>query len=145
VDPHLKRRIRQMSPQELEELKRYINNWRPTGEPSESLSWVIEAFETECKRLLLGFIQPAVRDIVRGHTPELESFFKVACPDSKVVTKRVILATGLDLLYKNLRDMGVAVSPRVLANNLPRVSSVLDAAFPGYARHGMLSAIVKRG
>jgi hypothetical protein len=142
---HLKRQIRQLSGPQLNELRRYINNWRPTGEPSERLSWVEETFESECKRLMIGFIQPAARQLVRNHTPDLESFLDLTCPKAKVSTRRVILATGIDLLYKDLGNMGVVVNPKVLANNLPRIPAVLDRAFPGYARFGMLRLIVKRG
>lgn len=141
----LKRQIRQLSGPQLIELRRYINNWRPTDQPSEGSSWVVETFESECKRLVLGFVQPATKQIVNRHIPELESFLNQACPGIKLITKRVILATGLDLLYKNLGDMRVIVSPKVLANNIPRIPAVLDGAFPGYARSGMLRMIVKRG
>lgn len=142
----LKRQIRRLTGPQLIELRKYINNWRPTGEPSESLSWIEITFEFECKRLMLGFIQPAVKQIVRSYVPDLESFFKQACPvESKPVTKRVILSTGIDLLYKDLSGLGVVVSPKVLANSLCNVPAVLDRAFPGYARNGMLNIIVKRG
>lgn len=141
----LKRQIRQLSGPELSELRKYINNWRPTGDSSESSSWVVETFESECKRLVLGFVQPATKQIVIRHGPGLESFLDQACPESKLITRRVILATGIHLLYNDLEEMGVVVSPKVLANNLPRVVAVLDRAFPGYARHGMLKMIVKRG
>src|SRR5262245_47194145 len=113
---HLKRQIRQLNPEQLSELRTYINNWRPTEKPSEKSSWIVDAFEVECKRLMLGFVQPAAKDIVRAHAPELEDFFNKACPEKGVVTKRVVLATGLDLLYKNLRGMDVTVNPKVLAN-----------------------------
>lgn len=141
----LKRQIRELTGPQLTELRKYINNWRTTDQPSEGSLWTVEVFEAECKQLMLGFVQPAVRDIVRSHTPELTSFIDQACPGAKTLTKRVVLATGINLLYRNLREMGVTVSPKVLANNLPRLPAVLDAAFPGYARSGMLNMIVKRG
>jgi hypothetical protein len=141
----LKRQIRQLSNPELIELRKYINNWRPTGQPSERLSWVTETFESECKRLMLGFVQPAALQIVRTHTSDIESFLNLTCPETKVITRRGVLATGIDLLYKNLGEMGVVVSPKVLANNLSRIPAVLDRAFPGYARFGLLKMIVQRG
>lgn len=94
---------------------------------------------------MLGFVHPATLKLVRTHTPELEIFLGRACPNTRIPTKRVILATGISLLCKNLGEMGVAVSPKTLANNLPRIPAVLDLAFPGYARSGMLRMIVKRG
>ena len=141
---NLKRQIRQLTAPQLVELRKYINNWRPTDELSGS-SWVEETFESECKRLLLGFVSPATRQIVRVHTMDLERFLTLTCPETKINTRRVVLATGINLLYEDLEGMGVvAISPKVLANNLPRIPAVLDRAFPGYARYRMLKIIVRQ-
>lgn len=144
----LKRQIRKLSEPELLELRRYINNWRPTAGPSESTLWTVETFAAECESLVLGFVQPPVKRLVSNHTPELESFLQDACratPGLKLITKRAIFSSGLKLLHKNLVEIGIPVSPRVLANHMPRLPAVLDIAFPGYSYSGMLRMIVKKG
>jgi hypothetical protein len=59
--------------------------------------------------------------------------------------RRALLGVGVDLLYLDLRRAGMTVTARTLMACVHQVPAVLDKAFPGYARSGLLGMVVGRG
>ena len=72
----------------------------------------------------------------------LAEFFRHAMHRNKLKRHALILLS-IKLLYKNLVEMNVPVSSRMMMNHIHRIPSVLDDAFPGYARSGMLGIVIK--
>lgn len=60
------------------------------------------------------------------------------------VQRRALLAVGIDLLYRDLARTGMSVTSRTLMSCVHQVPGVLDKAFPGYGRAGLLGMIVGR-
>lgn len=58
--------------------------------------------------------------------------------------QRAILRMGIELLYEQLTEMNVPASARLVMAHIHRVPSVLNNAFPGYARAGLLHWIVNK-
>jgi len=75
---------------------------------------------------------------------ELEAFAAGAGVRSRPA-RRALLAIGLDLLHRDLRAAGFSVSARTLMSCAHQVPGVLDKAFPGYARAGLLGMVVGEG
>lgn len=80
------------------------------------------------------------------------SLFKTRCSDlmpffrAAVATRneqRLLLELAMELLYKELTEMGIAVSCRTMMNHVHRIPAVLNKHFPGYAASGLLSWILK--
>ncbi|MDO8614507.1 MAG: hypothetical protein Q7T33_02070 [Dehalococcoidia bacterium] len=58
------------------------------------------------------------------------------------VRRRALLALGVELLHRDLRRAGMTVTSRTLMACVHQVPAVLDKAFPGYARSGLLGMVV---
>lgn len=143
----LKAKVRQLSPAQLGELRTYINGLMMVGGAREAPAaegLLLAVFEDSCRRLGLGFVQPPVKQLVRKREAALKTFLEGACPDSSAVVHRTILATGIDLLYKDLQENGRIINPRNLAYGLDRLPAVLDRSFPGYAACGHLARVVRK-
>ena len=56
--------------------------------------------------------------------------------------RRALFAMGVGLLYENMVEMEVAVSARSVMQHIHRLPSVINQAFPDYARAGLLGFIV---
>lgn len=80
----------------------------------------------------------AFRDKVPGLMKYLSS------NDRSRIEQRAILSMGVELLYENLIENGIPVSARMLMAHVHRIPSVLNAAFPGYAKAGLLTWVVKK-
>lgn len=78
---------------------------------------------------------------LRAKTPALAAYAVAHAPDR--ARRRALLSLGFDLLYRDLAAMGVAVSARALMSHAHRLPSVIDAAFPGYARAGLLRMVLE--
>lgn len=61
------------------------------------------------------------------------------------IEQRALLALGVDLLYKNLGDIGIAVTSRTMMAHIHRLPACMNRAFPGYAANGHLSFVIRRG
>jgi hypothetical protein len=59
------------------------------------------------------------------------------------IERQALLVVGIELLYKNLVDMGIAVSARTLMSHIHRVPAVVNRSFPLYAQNGYLKHIVR--
>jgi hypothetical protein len=79
--------------------------------------------------------------------------FKAKCPElmrwlRRVVRtrteQRAVLKMGVTLLYENMVKAGFPASARTVRNHIHRVPSVINQAFPGYAKNGMLALIVRK-
>lgn len=71
----------------------------------------------------------------------VQEFCKQASAQRVEQTK--LLRIGLDLLYKDLRNYGVPVTPAVLLRHLHRIPATIDRHFPGYAACGLLGLIIQ--
>lgn len=54
------------------------------------------------------------------------------------------MRVGIELLYRNLVQIGVTTTSRTIMQHFHRVPAVLNKAFPGYGEAGMLGWIVRR-
>lgn len=59
------------------------------------------------------------------------------------VQQRALFRTGIILLCHNLAEMNVPVSGLAIMNHIHRIPALVDRAFPGYARHGLLRMIIR--
>jgi len=60
------------------------------------------------------------------------------------VQRRTLVEIGLKLLYRNMVELGVPVSGVTLMNQIYRIPSMINKAFPGYAESGLLKMIVRK-
>lgn len=60
------------------------------------------------------------------------------------VEKQALFRVGIELLYKNLVKMNVAVSTRTILGHIHRFPSILNQSFPGYAQMGAIKIIIQR-
>lgn len=60
------------------------------------------------------------------------------------IERQALLVVGIELLYKNLAQIGIAVSARTLMSHIHRVPAVINKSFPLYAQNGMLRMIVRK-
>jgi hypothetical protein len=142
----LKKQVRALGPAQRAELRAYIDGLGQfIGRPdSGSPAWILHVLEDSCVRLGLGgFLNTAARNDVSTHSPMLVDYLARGCPGCNLVIQRAVLATGLDLLYRDLAGAQIPVNATILARNLPRVPAVMDKAFPGYAQFGMLAKSVR--
>jgi len=146
----LKRQLRQLSASQRAEVRAYLAGLEALGSDptAQALSgghlWTF--FIEQCVRLGLGSYMPkAVRSAIARHSGLLEQYLDTAAPGSPQVIRRGILATGIELLHADLRRRAIPINVTVLANNLGNLPAVLDRAFPGYAKAGMLAMIIKGG
>jgi hypothetical protein len=49
---------------------------------------------------------------------------------------------SLGLLSENFEEMRLPVTSRLLLRNLPRIPAVVNRAFPGYWKLGMLNMVI---
>jgi hypothetical protein len=61
-----------------------------------------------------------------------------------VTRQRATLMIGVELLYRDLEKMGLAVNSRSIMLQLHRVPGCINRAFPGYAQMGILNKITER-
>lgn len=80
----------------------------------------------------------------RDKLPGLEQFIRQAAGTNRN-KQRAVLYMGVDLLYRDLVEMGTTTSSRLLLSHIHRVPSVINKHFPGYARAGMLMWIIRGG
>lgn len=59
------------------------------------------------------------------------------------VRKHALIRCAIRLLIKNLKKMNVPVSALMTMNHIHRMQSVVDDAFPGYAKNGLLYMVVR--
>lgn len=59
------------------------------------------------------------------------------------VQQRALFRMGVVLLCNNLAEMGTPISGMSLMNHIHRIPSLINQAFPGYARFGLLSKIIR--
>ena len=78
----------------------------------------------------------------RTKVQELDEYLKPF--KANRIELRAFLELAVDLLFKNLADMGVAVSARTAMSHIHRLPAVVDKAFPGYYRAGMMKWIIKK-
>ena len=57
--------------------------------------------------------------------------------------KRAFLLLAVELLYKDLTAMGIAVSARTVMSHVHRIPAVVNKSFPFYAKSGLLKMIVR--
>jgi hypothetical protein len=74
--------------------------------------------------------------------PHVLAFLRHACPNNRV-QQIAVLTIGIKLLYANLERMGLQASSRYVMAHIHRVPSILNEAFPGYARAGVLGWIAR--
>jgi len=74
--------------------------------------------------------------------PAIVAYLDSACPTNRV-KQIAVLSIGVRLLYENLASQGFPVSSRFLMTHIHRLPSVMNRAFPGYARAGLLNLLVK--
>lgn len=86
------------------------------------------------KQLRVGF-----RNQLEGLKPYLQSVSPARAD------QMVFWSICLELLLDNLRGMNIPISPRVVVSHLSRIPAIMDVHFPGYARAGLLSMIIKGG
>lgn len=77
---------------------------------------------------------------LRDKAPAVSAFLRGAAADK--VARAALLDLGLELLYKNLAGRGYPASARTLVRQIHRLPAVVDAAFPGYARAGLLGMVL---
>lgn len=58
--------------------------------------------------------------------------------------RRHVLMVGIQLLYANLMEMGVAASSRTVMRHFHRIPAVLNRGFPGYAMSGFLGKLINQ-
>ena len=56
---------------------------------------------------------------------------------------RAILSIAVDLLYRDLTQMGLTTSSRTIMQHLHRIPAVLNKQFPGYAKMGWLGMLLR--
>lgn len=141
--------IAQLSPEEMRKLRqalRYIKveeEVQPGDQPSDTLAILANVLKKAGLEFRdLGSLRrsqyfPAFRD----KSEKLWEYLEMASSDK---TKQMaILSFGIRLLVDNIRSMNyVPVSAHVVMQQIHRVPSVLDQAFPGYAEFGLLGKVV---
>lgn len=65
--------------------------------------------------------------------------------DKSKTVQRAILLVGINLLQKNLTQLSIPVTGRTIMRHVHRIPAVLDVAFPGYVKAGLLGLIITRG
>jgi hypothetical protein len=74
--------------------------------------------------------------------PNLIKYLNMASTNR--IEQRAILHASIELLYRNLIQIGLPISGRTLMSHIHRVPAVVNQAFPAYAECGMLSWIIRR-
>jgi hypothetical protein len=74
--------------------------------------------------------------------PGLLAFFRAHDGNDRKV-QRALICIGFELLYDDMTGMGLVVSANTLLAHAHRVPAVLNQAFPGYARSGLLHWVVR--
>lgn len=73
----------------------------------------------------------------------ISQFLKRAAGDLVHVERLALYRTGVELLYTNLSRAGLPVSSRTIMNQIHRIPSILNKAFPGYSQLGLLWLVVR--
>lgn len=60
------------------------------------------------------------------------------------IERQTLLNFGVELLYKNMTEMGVPISGTTVIRHFHRIPAVFNAAFPGYASAGLLRMIIRK-
>lgn len=77
----------------------------------------------------------------REKVPDLMTYIRRAAHTRN--EQRALLRMGISLLYDNMTKAGFPVSARTIRNNIHRLPSIFNMTFPGYARAGLLSMLLK--
>jgi len=85
--------------------------------------------------------QAAKSAAFRAKVGPLMQFIRSVSPQRTV--QRGVLVSGYRLLFKHMHSRGYVVSARTLLAHTHRLPSVLNQAYPNYARAGMLHWIVR--
>jgi hypothetical protein len=93
-------------------------------------------------RMAKGRAFPAFKAVVEG--PQGIGVFLQRASNKSQVRLLALARLSIELLIKNLLDMGVAVSAGTLMRHIHRIPAVLNRAFPGYAAAGMLHLVVRK-
>ena len=77
--------------------------------------------------------------------PVVQEFMQQHFPDAKLVERKMIYRTFSRLIIKRINQWeDVEVRIGTCAVNVDRIPSLVDRAFPGYAKNGLLSMLIKR-
>lgn len=135
---------------EVSKLRARLSAFASLGTPKMEASDEDLVLEALCEYLSSKGIEYAYPALLKK-TPQYRSFSRKSDSilrflQTKVkIEQRALLALGMDLLYKNLCDIGIAVSARTMMMHIHRMPACLNRSFPGYAANGMLAFIVRRG
>lgn len=111
-------------------------------------SLVLGCIAEQLSRMSVEFVSVAVLRNQRGiasfrsKLPGLMKF--VSSGGRNRIEQRAILMMGIELLYDHLVKQQLPITAWLLMSHVHRIPSVLNDAFPGYARAGLLSWIVKK-
>lgn len=89
-----------------------------------------------------GVLQRLSNKAFEDKIPAIASY--LGSSDLTKLQRRAILFVGVQLLYDNLCEMGIAVTSRTLMSHIHRLPACLNRAFPGYAKMGHLRFIVRK-
>jgi len=119
---------------------------RPDPDTVEIETLVLNHLAGVLTRRGIPFAHPAVMrkwrgmPALRAKLPELSRWLTYTKVDA--AGQSALLRLALDLLYADLARMGVPTDAYTLAKHLHRVPAVMDKAFPGYYRAGLLSWVI---
>ncbi len=68
---------------------------------------------------------------------------KASAPLNRI-ERLAMFRVAIELLYANMVEMSVPVSTRTIMNHVHRIPSVLNRAFPGYAKMAVLHIVVRK-
>jgi hypothetical protein len=109
---------------------------------------ILDEIVVTLRNMGVEFASPSMLRQNRGYqkfsekVPGIIQFLNAATTNR--VDQRAVLALGIRLLYKQLESWGLPVTALVIMNNAYRIPSLINRAFPGYARSGMLSWIIRK-
>lgn len=152
--------LKSLSPEELETLKKRVvalqslggqvttQEARPSGRIDAEQSYVLRTIRSVLQEA--GVPSPdfhTMRNKVRKDSAFVNGvvvvyeFFK---NEKRKETKQALIRVGVSLLYQNLKEINIPVSGYTMCKHLSRLPSVVDRAFPAYAKNKMLGMIVRR-
>ena len=150
IVPHLSK----LTSEELANLRSRVNSLSsltPIAEISPNANRNSDdVLEVICDYLVSAGIEHVAKHMLRK-SPQYKAF-NAKCDDvikflqvKTRVEQRALLYIGIDLLYKNLVDMGIAVSARTLMAHIHRLPACMNKAFPMYSQNAMLHFILRKG
>lgn len=143
-----------MSPEHQQKLIQSINalnqlkgNPITIGKDVPSNDWTLIDIAQILSSRGIEFTSPA---ILARRCPSIASYRdKVQALDEFLssvpkVQQRALFRVGIMLLCNNLAEMNVPVSGISIMNHIHRMPSLINRAFPGYARFGLLQMIIRK-